>query len=312
MLRVVSKQNELVFCPFQDEVHDMGDFVRNNPEILGDDIIIISRELEHGPDGRRLDFLVLDNSVPQFGIVELKKNFADEKVLLQTLRYANWILNNPDSLKLLITKWKSGPEIDVDDIIMNKIKIFIVAPEIKPDVGEISQYIVESFDFDFIQLQRYRDKNNNDYAFIIPYDKQQKSFSGIRQRSEYDHETFITKNIEPDELDAIENQIEQLDYICNDNKLNLIGRRYKNAMKFQTQNGRNVFLIAIKSKIDHYIRFCLGPNFDLDNTNLSEDIKSKIKQKNSSKWWSLSLNTFPVERYRELILAAYNNVVKIK
>jgi len=98
MVKIVGTR-KLESAPFADEVHDMGDFVKQHPEILGEDVVIVSRELEHGLDGRRLDFLVYDTEFNQPGIVELKKDHADEKVLLQTLRYADWLRNNPDTIR---------------------------------------------------------------------------------------------------------------------------------------------------------------------------------------------------------------------
>jgi RecB family endonuclease NucS len=120
-----SEQESLKPAPFADEVHDMGDFVKQHPEILGEDVVIVSRELEHGPDGRRLDFLVYDTEFNQPGIVELKRDNADEKILLQTLRYADWLRNNPDTIRYQISRQKLN--INAEEVDIEKIKIFIVA-----------------------------------------------------------------------------------------------------------------------------------------------------------------------------------------
>jgi hypothetical protein len=67
MVKIIGSTRKLEPAPFADEVHDMGDFVKQHPEILGEDVVIVSRELEHGPDGRRLDFLVYDTEFNQPG-----------------------------------------------------------------------------------------------------------------------------------------------------------------------------------------------------------------------------------------------------
>lgn len=135
MIRIISK-HRLEPAPFTDEVDDMGDFVKEYPGVLGEDVRIVSRELEHGPDGRRLDFLVYDIEFDQPGIVELKKEQADEKVLLQTLRYADWLLNNPDTIRYQISRQNLG--INADEVDVERIKIFIVAPKIATAVVELS------------------------------------------------------------------------------------------------------------------------------------------------------------------------------
>jgi hypothetical protein len=113
MVRLIGAP-KLVPAPFEDEVHDMGDFIMAHPEVLGDEVRVISRELEHGPDVRRLDFLVCDAGSNQPGLVELKKDFADEKVLLQTLRYADWLRSNPDTIRYQVSR--QGWDIDPDEI----------------------------------------------------------------------------------------------------------------------------------------------------------------------------------------------------
>ncbi len=50
MVQIIGSHT-LTPAPFADEVHDMGDFVNAHPEVLGDDVQIISRELQHGTDG---------------------------------------------------------------------------------------------------------------------------------------------------------------------------------------------------------------------------------------------------------------------
>jgi RecB family endonuclease NucS len=43
MVRLVGAP-KLIPAPFEDEVHDMGDFIMAHPEVLGDDVKVISRE----------------------------------------------------------------------------------------------------------------------------------------------------------------------------------------------------------------------------------------------------------------------------
>ena len=105
----------------------MGDFIVAHPEILGPEVEILARELKVPTIAglKRLDFLAFDTENNQVDIVELKNQLADEKVLLQTLRYANWLRNNPDTIRYHIKKQNlkiDAEEIDTDSITPNSCR----------------------------------------------------------------------------------------------------------------------------------------------------------------------------------------------
>lgn len=303
MVKIVGTR-KLESAPFADEVHDMGDFVKQHPEILGEDVVIVSRELEHGLDGRRLDFLVYDTEFNQPGIVELKKDHADEKVLLQTLRYADWLRNNPDTIRYQISRQKLN--IDAEEVDIEKIKIFIVAPKIATVVAELAQYI-SGFDFEFIQLQRFRDSSGDTYAVTIPLEVARRSVSPATQHLEYNTESIVG-GVGQEQLERMQSAVENIRAICDDQGWPLLPRNLKGAVKFQTAGGRNVFSIAVRRRQDHYIRFCLGPQFDSKSVEIEDKVRKALQHKPSSRWWSLPLGTGPIEHYRPLLTAAYANV----
>ena len=171
MIQIIGSHT-LTPAPFADEIHDMGDFVNAHPEVLDDDVQIISRELEHGTDGRRLDFQVYDIESNQPGLVELKKDVADEKFLLQTRRYADWLRSNPDTIRYQLNRQQV--DLDPDDV-EGDIKIYIVAPRILRVVAELAQYI-QGFEFAFIRLERFQGADG-DYLAASP---RQKSRTGPR------------------------------------------------------------------------------------------------------------------------------------
>lgn len=185
MAQIIS-MHTLTPAPFSDEVHDMGDFVNAHPEILGDDVQIISRELEHGTDGRRLDFLVYDTESNQPGLVELKKDVADEKFLLQTLRYADWLRSNPDTIRYQLSRQQV--DLDPDDV-EGDIKIYIVAPRILPVVAELAQYI-QGFEFAFIQLERFQGTDGDYLAAVTPLEVPNRTAPRTRARFDHDWQTY--------------------------------------------------------------------------------------------------------------------------
>ena len=145
--------------PFESEA-EFESFVCDNPQLLGEGIEIVDRQVIC--DAGRMDILALDKSRRQdrVVIVELKNVPADIKVLLQTLRYANWAITNQDSVRVLLQNKKFTN----DEIEFDPIRVIVVAPEIEEALLDLSQHIKETFVFDFIELRRFK---RNGERFVI-------------------------------------------------------------------------------------------------------------------------------------------------
>lgn len=145
--------------PFENEAEFEG-FVCDNPQLLGDGIKIVDRQVPCGAG--RMDILALDEPGKQnrVVIVELKNVPAGINVLLQTLRYANWATSNRDSVLVLLQE----KGIRNANIVFDPIRVIVVAPEIEDALLDLSQHIKETFVFDFIELRRFK---RNGERFVI-------------------------------------------------------------------------------------------------------------------------------------------------
>lgn len=140
---------------FANEVDELQSYIRKNPSILGKNIVIIAEQLDTG-SGKRLDMLALEEvreGVVRPVVVELKNVEADTDALLQVLRYANWVLSNTDSVRL----YKEKSKVKSKEMDNTTVKVTIVAPAIKGELLELSNYIVQSIDFGFLEFGRFRD-----------------------------------------------------------------------------------------------------------------------------------------------------------
>lgn len=140
---------------FANEVVELQAYIRNNPTILGDNISIIAEQLDTS-SGKKLDMLALEEireGVVRPVVVELKNVDADTDALLQVLRYANWALSNTDSVRLYKEKSRAKSK-ELDN---SSVKVIIVAPAVTGELLELSNYIVSSIDFTFLELRRYKD-----------------------------------------------------------------------------------------------------------------------------------------------------------
>lgn len=157
----IGKDETLALEPaqFVNEVDDLQSYIKKNQAILGDGIVIIAEQLDTG-SGNRLDMLALEEiskGVVRPVVVELKNVEVDTDVLLQVLKYADWALSNKDSIKLYAEKSKLKA-VEVDN---SSVKVIIVAPIIKSGLLELSNYIIDSIDFGFLQFERFRDNSGD-------------------------------------------------------------------------------------------------------------------------------------------------------
>jgi len=306
---IIGKKGNVQEFPFKDEVHDMADFINKYPETLGTDILIVCRELQVGTSNgaRRIDFLVYDTELNQIGIVELKNKIADEKVLLQTLRYANWIRNNPDTVRYQIKK--QDLDVDAEGIDNENIKVLIVAPNISQSLTELCQYIT-AFDFEFIELQRFKDEQGEIYAVSNSLDIENTGPVPGRPRGDYDLEWFKSQNIRPKRMEELEKSIDVIEKIIKDEEWQLNLRFVKWAVRFQVAGGRNAFYIGVRKTQNHILRIPLGADFNPDTIDLKNNIKQKLKhKKKSSRWWHIAMEIEEIQDYVPLLRVGYEMLV---
>ncbi len=157
VVRIDSQGNiqKLEPAQFANEVDELQTYIKSNPTILGNKISIIAEQLDTG-SSKKLDMLALEEvreGVVRPVVVELKNVEANTDAFLQVLRYANWALSNIDSVRLYKEK-SSAKSKEVDS---SSVKVIIVAPAIKDELLELSNYVVESIDFGFLEFGRFKD-----------------------------------------------------------------------------------------------------------------------------------------------------------
>ena len=308
---IIDDKSTIEDYPFEDEVHDMADFIVAHPEILGPDVRILARELQVPTVAgqKRMDFLAFDSSEEsgQVDIVELKKSFADEKVLLQTLRYANWIKNNPDSVRYQIKKQEL--KINAEEIDTDSIKVIIVAPKISPTLAELCQYIT-AFDFEFIELQRFKDADGKVYAVTDRLEFETAVPAPAKGQGTYHLEWYEEQGVPSPRLQELKTAIDALTSICDENSWDLGARYVKGSVRFQTPGGRNAFVIDPRKAQEHHIKFCLGDAFDITTLGLPESVRKAIHHKQGSRWWMMDLVLDDIKKIIPLLGAAYQNIAK--
>jgi len=306
---IVGDKSAIQDHPFEDEVHDMGDFIVAHPSILGPEIRIIARELQVSTEvgQKRMDFLAFDTENGQIDIVELKKSVADEKVLLQTLRYANWIRNNLDTVRYQIKK--QGLDINAEEIDADAIKVIIVAPKVSRSLIELCQYIT-AFEFEFIELQRFKDADGKVYAVTNRVEVEAISPRPPESQETYDLQWYRAQNVPEQQVDDLQKAIAAFTSLCDEKSWDLGARYVKWSVRFQTPGGRNAFCIHVKKKQNHHLTFCLGEDFDMGQAEIPDSMKKSISHKKDSRWWQTGLVLDEIKKVIPLLEVAYQNATK--
>ncbi|MFC1964611.1 hypothetical protein ACFLWG_01215 [Chloroflexota bacterium] len=214
--------------PFQDELNDLEPFIKENPQVISEGLEIFDEQVDTRT-GSKIDLLALDKTAgtAQITLIELKNELAQQPVLLQTLRYASWIKNNPDSIKYLLEKKR----LSVKDIEFNP-KIIIIAPQIDPSLMELSRY-TEAFEFDFVELRRFGNKEKC-YILVDHKTLPQTLTTEVRSREEWNWEKYEAElGINGDEIEIGKFIFDKLTSICQEKQWGLNPRFRQGYVPFQ-------------------------------------------------------------------------------
>lgn len=159
------------------ERFDVQEWIEGSPELLGEELLIIAKELIL-PTGKRLDLLAVDRRA-NLVIVELKRDDSGGNVEMQAIKYASYISNftAEDIFKCYATKLKSDEndaQIRVEEFVDNiealnqTQRIILVARDFQPEVASAVLWLRDNYQVDItcIRLRTYTNRNGD--LFITP------------------------------------------------------------------------------------------------------------------------------------------------
>jgi len=292
--------------PFQDELNDLEPFVKENPQVLGESIEVFAEQVDTGI-GEKIDLLALDRIAggAQIALIELKAGLAQYQTLSQTLSYASWIKNNPDSIKLLLEKKR----LSTDNVGFTP-KIIIAAPQIDPALVALRHYS-QAFDFYFIELRRFGTKEN---CYLVADHKtlQQVSITRVRPQEEWDWEKYKTKlGISEDRIEIGKSLFDKIVAICEENQWSLTPRFNQYYIRFKFA-ARNVILISywVSSQFCH-LGFKLGqPPDQLRLSDPYPNAEHRFWDDYGEYYVRIEKSDLDITAYIPFMEAAYRNVTK--
>lgn len=268
--------------PFANEVEDLEAFVKANAGILGDQVVIFARQVDTGLGGR-IDLLGLDRSrsQPKLVLVELKNRPADDAVLLQVLRYADWLSDNPDSIRLLLER--SGLKVNNRSIDLEP-QIVVVAPELIGNVIKLSQH-VKAFEFSFLQIKRF--KLDSRFVVVVqPIEGVLKRSRGVTDRREWSWERYESElGWSADLVQTAQSLVSRLERVTQDWRPEAYF--YRGQIDVACLDGNVVFGVVYRKRMGIALWFELKQN---PERALSEDIAATMKQESGDDYLYLSGN----------------------
>lgn len=132
---------------------DLENWIAEKPDLLGDEILIINRQLEI-PGVGRLDLLGIDHN-GTFVIVELKRDLSSREAVAQALDYASWLNSeSPDHLVELANEFlkcslkeafaETFPT-ELPDLNCQNHRILLVAARLDASAERIIEYLSERY-----------------------------------------------------------------------------------------------------------------------------------------------------------------------
>jgi len=159
------------------ERFDIQEWIAKSPEILGEDLLIISKELEL-PSRTRIDLLAIDKK-GNLVIVELKRDESGSSVEWQAIKYASYCSNFlPEEIFSFYAQYLQSDideaQLKIEEFLDEELsslnqnqRIYLVAREFHSDVASAVLWL-RDFEIDIrcVRLRPYVDSDND--LFITP------------------------------------------------------------------------------------------------------------------------------------------------
>ena len=295
------------------EIHD---FIEKHPEILGNDIYIIGREVRT-VDGNFIDLLGLNQNGDTI-IIEIKKEQTPRKVIGQILEYAEWInsigsdelnkiakIKHPTKFPSLWEKYKS----DYNEIpAFNEHQLlFIIAEKIDPITEKLARYLRKnSLDIFCMELNFYEQDGHRfcDTKMIVGKEKAIISVSLDNQGIIYDWKYYSERRgWSDDSISKMKKFVDEVLKLGKKENWDLDIKFNQRYCAIQTKNKHNI--CALKER-NGLIRIEL-PSFRIQHEPPGSDLNWRWSESKSFWEGNFSSTEMPsVDDIKDILRIAYN------
>lgn len=270
------------------------------------DIYLLSRQVPNYSGSDRIDLLGLDND-NNVVIIEVKDEEVDNKVIVQVMRYAFWVEENPDSIKSLwYEKKDGGDKIEFDWNQKLNIRVIIVGPEFNADIRKLKNKV--NYPIELIEIKKFNDGKAD--FILVNQVKDEKTTnskpSSLRYTGEYNEEFYASQR-NPSSVpnfmktaEKMENYIKSKGWdLTRNNNKNYISFKYGFPIVCGTQwTGSKSYDIFFKVKKEDYENFKTPQGFD------EHGYEDNWKQA----YFIVRQHDFDIKQFDKLFEAAYKNI----
>ncbi len=214
--------------PFKTE-DELERYLLDNKRGILSDIAILNRQIRaRSISGIEIpDMIGVDNE-GAIVIIENKNVPVDEKIFAQILNYAVWAESNPDSIKSL---WlESDQETTVEPDWNNlKIRMMIVAPEIKPHLARIISRI--GYQIDLLEIKKF-DIDSDEFIILNKIESNSVSAKPVHARKDYSM-VFYAKSHNKESVMKYKQVIDKVERFIKKNKWELETKFNQNYVGFK-------------------------------------------------------------------------------
>jgi hypothetical protein len=200
------------------ERFDIQEWIANSPEILGEDLLIIAKELEL-PSRIRIDLLAIDRKA-NLVVIELKRDDSGTAVEWQAIKYASYCSNFlPEDIFAFYAQYlatdKDEAQLKIEEFIdeeftnlNQKQRIILVAREFHSDVASAVLWLRDyEVDIKCIRLRPFVDTDNElfitpDVIIPLPEAKDYVEKKEMKRREEKQPTTRSSFSLEKGDFDA--------------------------------------------------------------------------------------------------------------
>lgn len=294
---------------------NLEDWIENNPSILGENLLIIGRQVHIQEVNDRIDLLALDTN-GNVVIIELKRGKLKDPVDIQSLRYASYISRweyeifekqarnyffeksekvNEFNFNEIYEEFCSSSGIDIAPDLNQDQKIIIVGSKLKEKLGSVALWLREhNIDIKIIEVSLFKDGDSLFLTpqIIIPIPTTEKYEIGkhalkkdrpwLAQGAEWHLEKRCGKNMKE--------KLIQLNSLIKENFQSIEGPNWNQKFYISFKFGNHIW-IYVNTHKNTLILNILIKEHDMDANKISEDLGIVLFEKDSSLSEKLQLNS---------------------
>ncbi|MCX6013907.1 MAG: hypothetical protein NTV30_11025, partial [Chloroflexi bacterium] len=215
-------------------------------------------------------------------IIEVKNDEADTGTLALMLRDANWSFVNSELLK----KYADEAKTKYKDVDISTIKLVLVAPRIKEELLEVSNYVDKNIAFGFLEVKRFKD--NSGELLILDWVAPSVPAGLVAvTRPEWDWQKYDTElRITSDKIEIAKNLYDNLCRLNNEKAWGLTPVFRKSYIVFK-KAGNNVIQIELWTKPCLVIRLLQKPT-ELGLPQIHKEIEQGYDDKFYQYWFRIT------------------------